>query len=48
MEHYLKRHVYNQILEWKQQSGHSTLEVSGAYQMEYIERIAIFARKDVL
>lgn len=29
MEHYLKRQVYGQMLEWKQQRGHSTLEISG-------------------
>ena len=33
MEHYLKRQVYDQMLDWKQQSGHSTLEVSGARQV---------------
>ncbi len=33
MEHYLKRQVYDQMLEWKQQPGHSTLEISGARQV---------------
>lgn len=33
MEHYLKRQVYDKMLEWKQQNGHSTLEISGARQV---------------
>lgn len=33
MEHYLKRQVYDQMLEWKQQHGYSTLEISGARQV---------------
>ncbi len=32
MKRYLKRQVYEQMLAWKQQPGHSTLEVSGARQ----------------
>lgn len=30
---YLKRTVYNQLLEWKNEPGHSTLEVNGARQV---------------
>lgn len=30
---YLKRKVYDQLLEWKNDSGHSTLEVNGARQV---------------
>lgn len=30
---YLKRKVYDKLLEWKNESGHSTLEVSGARQV---------------
>ena len=33
MKRYLKRQVYEQMLAWKQQPGHSTLEVSGARQV---------------
>lgn len=33
MEKYLKRNAYNQLLAWKNHSGHSTLEVSGARQV---------------
>lgn len=31
MGRYLKRQIYNQMLEWKQQPEHSTLDVSGAH-----------------
>ncbi|MDO5422482.1 MAG: AAA family ATPase [Eubacteriales bacterium] len=30
---YLKRFVYDRLLDWKNESGHSTLEVSGARQV---------------
>lgn len=33
MEKYLKRKAYDQLLAWKNHSGHSTLEVSGARQV---------------
>lgn len=33
MQKYLKRKVYDRLLVWKNQSGHSTLEVSGARQV---------------
>lgn len=33
MQKYLKRQVYDQLLEWKERPGHSTLEVSGARQV---------------
>lgn len=33
MHNYLKRQVYEHLLSWKNQSGHSTLEVSGARQV---------------
>lgn len=33
MQKYLKRQVYDQLLAWKEQSSHSTLEVSGARQV---------------
>lgn len=29
----LKRQVYERMLSWKRQAGHSTLEVSGARQV---------------
>lgn len=33
MEKYLKRQVYDKMLEWKRQPEHTTLEVSGARQV---------------
>ena len=30
---YLKRKIYSQLLEWKNDTGHSTLEVTGARQV---------------
>lgn len=44
MEHYLKRQVYDQMLEWKQQPEYSALEVSSACQVNYTKRIAIAIR----
>ena len=33
MRKYLKRNVYDQLVNWKQRPDHSTLEVSGARQV---------------
>lgn len=33
MQKYLKRQVYDQLFKWKERTGHSTLEVSGARQV---------------
>lgn len=33
MERYLKRSAYEQMVKWKQRSGHASLEVSGARQV---------------
>ena len=30
---YLKRFVYDRLLDWKNEGGHSTLEVGGARQV---------------
>ena len=30
---YLKRKIYNRLLEWKSRPGHNTLEVNGARQV---------------
>ena len=48
MGRYLKRQVYDQMLEWKQKPEHFTLDISGAHQVNYTEQITIFAGKDVL
>lgn len=41
---YLKRTVYEQLLEWKNDNSHSTLEVSGARQVgkTYINLLRYF------
>lgn len=31
---YLKRFVYDRLLDWKNEGGHSTLEVGGAVRLE--------------
>lgn len=43
---YLKRKVYEQLLKWKQDAGHSTLEVNGARQVGKTYLISKFAKEN--
>ena len=40
---YLKRFVYDRLLDWKNEGGHSTLEVGGARQVGKTYLIQKFA-----
>ena len=40
---YLKRFVYDRLLDWKNEGGHSTLEVGGARQVGKTSLIQKFA-----
>lgn len=43
---YLKRDVYDRLLDWKQGNGHSTLEVNGARQVGKTYLIEKFAKEN--
>lgn len=43
---YLKRKVYEQLLKWKQDAAHSTLEVNGARQVGKTYLISKFAKEN--
>lgn len=43
---YLKRNVYEQLMDWKQNKGHSTLEVNGARQVGKTYLINKFAKEN--
>lgn len=39
---YLKRKIYDRLVEWKNDTGHSTLEVNGARQVGKILTLPLY------